>query len=528
MIKALLKKQILESLAGFVNGRDGKRRSTKTTAALAAVIVVAFASLGFIFYEMGNMLCAPMAEAGLAWVYFAFMGAIATAFGVIGSIFMAKSTLYEAKDNDLLFSMPIPAWLVLFSRMVGLYFFTLLFEALIFLPASLVYFIKVEFSATVLVGALAVQLLMPLGTLAICCILGWALAWVAAKLPMKNFFTLLLSVAFFVLYFFVYSELTEYISYVLTHGEAVGRVMKTVLYPFGKLGEACTGDMLSLLLFALMFIGAYALVYLVIAKTYIRWATANKGGRKVKYKSKAQKQNSCMGALLKKELLRYTKNPMVTMNCILATIFLFVLPFIALFGGELTQAIREAEGADELFAMILALIVCAICAMNMISASSVSLEGESLWVLRAMPVQTEQVLLAKCVFHWVVTAVPAAFCTVFLSILYQIGVGYSACALLVVLLFVALTSTLGLTINLKLPNLHWKNELIAVKQSMSAVLSMFMEWIAVGLLVGGYFLFGKYLFACGYMLVCAALLLAVVALLGVWIYKRGKVLFERL
>ena len=48
------------------------------------------------------------------------------------------------------------------------------------------------------------------------------------------------------------------------------------------------------------------------------------------------------------------------------------------------------------------------------------------------------------------------------------------------------------------------------------------------LLVGGYFLFGKYLPAWGYMLVCAGAL--TLASVGVWIWlkKRGTMIFEEL
>ena len=42
-----------------------------------------------------------------AWLYRALMGIVSVTLGVFGSVFNTFSTLYQAKDNDLLFAMPI-------------------------------------------------------------------------------------------------------------------------------------------------------------------------------------------------------------------------------------------------------------------------------------------------------------------------------------------------------------------------------------------------------------------------------------
>ena len=108
MLKVLLKKQWLALTAFLMIGKNGQRRSPKAVLLFALLFVYAFGALGVMFWGMADMLCEPLATAGLAWVYFALMAVIATAFGVVIGIFAAKSTLYEAKDNDLIFSMPIP------------------------------------------------------------------------------------------------------------------------------------------------------------------------------------------------------------------------------------------------------------------------------------------------------------------------------------------------------------------------------------------------------------------------------------
>ena len=42
------------------------------------------------------------------WLYFTLMGLVAIFLGAFGSVFNTYSSLYLAKDNDLLLSLPIP------------------------------------------------------------------------------------------------------------------------------------------------------------------------------------------------------------------------------------------------------------------------------------------------------------------------------------------------------------------------------------------------------------------------------------
>ncbi len=528
MFKALLKKQWYAFTNVFVQGKDGKRRSPAAIAGFTLLMIFAFGSIGAMMYMMGELLCAPFVAQGLHWLYFAFMASMATAFGILGSVYTAKASLYEAKDNDLLLSMPVPPALILFTRIAGLYAFIFLFEALVFIPALVVYFVTVGFAASTFFLGLLCLLIMPFGALTVSLLLGWLFAFLAAKLPWKNFLTTFLSVGFLILYFVLYSKINEALTYVVANGGVVAEKMKTFLFPFWKLGLACAGEGLALLWCALLFLLPFALAYLLLSKTYFSLATANRGGKKAKYKGVEGKQGSAFFALLKKEAMRFTKNPMIMLNCCLATAFLIAAPVAVAFLEELTIALRETAGIEEIVTMIVAVAICTIGSMNMISAASVSLEGENLWIARSVPVKTELVLLAKVVFHFLTTAIPSLFAAVFFGILYRLGVGYTLLLAAVALAFCAYAALFGLLVNLKLPNLHWTNELVAAKQSFSAVVSMFAEWAAVLLLVGGYFLFGRYMFAGGYLLVAFLLLVAADALLWVWHTRRGTKIFREL
>lgn len=530
MWKALLKKQWLSVVAFFRIGKNGKARSPMAALGFAVLMVYAFGAMGIMFWELSKTFCAPLVGAGLDWVYFSVMGLMASAFGFIGGVFTAKSRLYEAKDNDLLLSMPIPVGMLLLIRMIGLYLFTLLFEVMVFAPALVQYYVTVGVQWNTLLLGILTLFLMPLGTVALCCLLGFVLAWITARLPYKNLFTIIGFMAFMVLYFLAYSKINEYITYVIAHGEAVGATMQTTLFPFAQLGKAAAGDGIAFLWFLLLFVGVFALVYWALSVTYIRIATMKKGERYAKYKEKAAKTGSVKNALLKKEFLRLIKSPMYLLNASMGTFMTLLVCVMTLVQGDvfgMTKETVETAQLSETIALILVAATCFMASSNTVSACSVSLEGQSLWLVQSLPVASRTVLFSKILVHFCVTALPVALCGVVMSCV----VGAFWCIPLVILtatIAAAAFATLGLAINLKFPNLHWTNETAAVKQSLSVMFAMFGGWGVTLLCVGGYFLFGKYMPIWGYVGLCLALFLALTVGGLLWIKNRGVKIFENL
>ena len=93
---------------------------------------------------------------------------------------------------------------------------------------------------------------------------------------------------------------------------------------------------------------------------------------------------------------------------------------------------------------------------------------------------------------------------------------------------VCFNALLGLALNLKLPNLTWTNETAAVKQSMSALLSLLIGWVYVSAMAAGcYFLGGLRNPEAG-LLACAGVTAALDAGLLVWVKKRGSAIFASL
>lgn len=530
MLGALLKKQFYEMMAFlFISNKTGKRREPKALLGFVLLMLYAVGAIGYMFWLIAKTLCAPLVGGGLAWVYFALTGVMSVAFSCIGSVFAVKSKLYEAKDNDLLLALPVKPWQILFSRMVGLYALAFFFSAVVFLPAVVQYFITVGFSLLPAVFCLVITLLLPLGVLAVCSLLGWLIALITSRMRAKNLVTVTLSIAFLAGYFYLYSKLNDYLSYVIAHGAVVGAKIRTALYPFWKMGLAATGDFLALLPFAGLLVGVFACAYFLLSKTFLAVVTTRRGEARPKYKARPQKQGSVFFALFRKETGRFFKNPMVALNCLLGSLMSLFLSVVALLNIDFLRGLSSVDGMGrEISALLFTAVVCAVVATNIISASSVSLEGETLWLVKSLPVKTGKILAVKTAFHCLITAVPVCIFAVTVGAVLRLGVALFSLAVLIALAFTVFCAVLGLVFNLALPNLHWTNEITVVKQSASPMLAMFSGIGAVALLVLGYFAFGKHLPAWGYMLSCLAFLVTACVAMTVWLTKKGAELFERL
>ena len=103
MTRLLLKKQLTEIFRSyFYDAKKNKARSKAATIAYIAMFAVLMVVvLGGIFTLLSVKRCAPMAQAGMGWLYFALMGLLAVFLGVFGSVFNTYSGLYLAKDNDV-------------------------------------------------------------------------------------------------------------------------------------------------------------------------------------------------------------------------------------------------------------------------------------------------------------------------------------------------------------------------------------------------------------------------------------------
>ena len=227
MTKLLLKKQLKEVFRSyFYDAKKNRKRSKLGIAAMFlffALIMVGL--LGGMFAALSLTLAPPMAMLDAGWLYYVILGLLAVLLGLFGSIFNTYSSLYLAKDNDLLLSLPIPPRALIVSRLLAVYLMGLMYSAVVLLPAVIVWWIKAGVTLPHVVGGIVLILIVSLIVLILSCLLGWVVAKVSLRLKRKSFAIVLISLAFIGLYYFFYFRasilIQDLIANVTLYGDAV-------------------------------------------------------------------------------------------------------------------------------------------------------------------------------------------------------------------------------------------------------------------------------------------------------------------
>ena len=377
MLKTLVKKQLMEIFRSyFYNAKTNKKRST---AGIIAYILL-FAALmiggiGGMFTGLSASLCAPLAQAGMGWLYFALMSLLAIFLGAFGSVFNTYSGLYFAKDNDLLLSLPIPVRTLMASRLLTVYLMGLMYSAVVILPAVIVYWVTVSTAPMALLGGVLLTALISIFVLTLSCALGWVVAKVSRKLKHKSFITVIVSLAGLAIYYFFVFKAQTAIEQLVANAAVYGEKIKGAAHPLYVFGLTGTGDVTAMLLSTAVILALFALTWTLLSRSFLQITTASGASGKAVYREKAVKRRSIDEALFGKELARFTASPNYMLNCGLGILLLPISGILLLWkGGTVVSLLNEAFTSQSGCAEVLLCTgVCAIASMNDMATPSVSL-----------------------------------------------------------------------------------------------------------------------------------------------------------
>ena len=529
MTKALFKKQLMEVFAWVYKDRkSGKIRTAKSIAVYVVLYLFLFGFLGSVFYIAADSLCKPLLTVQMGWFYWCLMGLISIFLGVFGSVFNTYSSLYSAKDNDLLLSMPIPTSKILLVRLFGVYAMGLMYELIVMVPTVIVWFLNAPFSVIGTVCVVLIPFVLSVFVLVLSAVLGWVVALIAGKLKHKNIITVFISIAFIAAYYYVYGKAYSILQTLLANAEAVGKKMKSVLYSLYQMGLAAEGNILSMVIFTAIIGALFLVVYLVLARSFLGLATANKGSVKKEYKGQKQKEKSVSGALLQKELRRFLGSANYMLNCGLGIIFMPVAAVMLFWKAGTVREFLALPFLQNILPLLAVAGICMIATMNDMTAPSVSLEGKNLWLVQSFPVDSRQVLWAKLKLHLILTLIPAMPLIVAVEWLIKPNLIFGVLIPVAVVLFVLLMGTLGLCVNLKMPNLNWTSEIVPIKQSMSVMIALFGGWAIIVAFAVVYFLLDSIFSPLWYLAAVSVILVVACIVLLHWLFTKGTKIFEKL
>ena len=531
MLKTLVKKQLMEIFRSyFYDAKKNRKRSALSTAMFIALFVLLMVGmLGGIFTFLSFTMCGAMTSVGMDWLYFTLMGLMAIFLGAFGSVFNTYSSLYIAKDNDFLLSMPIPVKIIMGSRLMSVYLMGLMYAAVIFVPAMIVYWIVAPVTVSAVVCSIIALLMISIFVMVLSCALGWLVAKISLKLKNKSIITVIVSLVLFAVYYFFCFRASYMLQAMLANLGEVGAGIMSAAYPLYMFGRAASGSWVDTLIVSAVVLALFALTWVLLSRSFLKIATSTGGTAKVIYREKAAKLHSAPRALLGKELARFGSSPNYMLNSGLGILLLPISGILLLWkGGTVVSLLNEAFTSQSGCAEVLLCTgVCAIASMNDMATPSVSLEGKSLWLAQSLPVKPWQVLRAKLKVQLALTALPALVPLACMAFILPVTAALPL-VFAEALAYISFSACLGLTLGVARANLTWTSELMPIKQSLAVTIALFGGWLYAIVFAGLYLWQGWKLGAAAYLAIVAAVTLAVTALLLRWLKTKGAQRFAML
>jgi len=472
MFKSLMRVR-LASIAGWIMGtsRAKKKASTAKAIGYGLLFLYVFGTFGALFFLTFGSLGKAYHALGLDWLYFALFAVADLALMFIFSVFTAKSQLFEAKDNELLLSMPIPPRQILSSRLVMLLGINFLFELIVAVPAG----ISGHFATPWGVFSFVVLcLVLPFFSAALSSFFGWLIARIAVHVRNKAAVSTFLSVAFIGAYLYVYyAFFAKGLTNLLMSGQLIADRLSavTILYWLGTC--MAEGRLAYLLPAAVLLMVPYLLARWLLTRTFVRTATEKQAAARVRYEEKTLQVSSASKALLQKELRHLGSSSVYMLNAGLGLVFLLVLGGALLAERDKVLAILPFLSDNAALAVPIAVLtVVLINSTVTFTAASVSLEGQSLWIGQSLPVDGFQIVWAKVTMQLLLHLPASLFASVCVIAVLRPGAVDALLAVLFPALFAVFYAQLGVVINLRHPNFTWMSETQVVKQGASMLLFM--------------------------------------------------------
>ena len=488
---SLIKACMTENMSIF---KISSKKQSKTSKKMLPIFV--FICLFFSVWTYANMFMEPLVKIHLEYVLLTLFVIVTAFLTLIEGIYKSGSLLFNCKDDNLLFSLPIKKSTVLFVRVLKFYAFEVLYNALFLIPAIVVYIRYVQVDMTFYISSIIAILVLPIIPIVISCIIGAFISAVSSKFKLKNFAQIVLTTILLLAIMYLSFNLQVVVNNLAENATSINDLITKLYYPAGAYINLITEFNVSdLLIFIGINLGIFLITILLLGAIYFKINSSVKAVKKVskntEYKIKVRKP---ILALMHKEFKRFTSSPVFIINAGFGLVlFIVICVGINLRIEKVIESLANQEimiTAEQIYLyipVILFGLICFTSFMTSITSSMISLEGKTFNILKSLPIKPFRIIFSK-VLTAAVIMIP---CILIGNLILFIKFSFNTAEILLITIasFVLplISATLGILVNLKYPKMDAENDTEVVKQSMSSMVAVFS-----GLFISGLSIYGLY------------------------------------
>ncbi|MBO7663619.1 MAG: hypothetical protein J6U01_09635 [Clostridia bacterium] len=511
--RALLRLQLLSRYADLKpknwKNLDPKERRRSVGRALLYVFLLLYLGGAMFFLEtraISLLLRMGQPPMGMADLMVIAAVSVSTVGTLILSFFSVMSSLYLGRDAAYTASMPVRAHVVLAAKMTQILLTELAINALILLPACILFGVRTGQDALFYVRMVIVWLFAPMIPVSIGAVLATLLVRASALLRHREAIMTVGGLGLMVAYFYVsmsFGSLTgdtgsggDMLSKLITSNSARIQGFTSLFPPAGWGTRGMLGDWGQLLLFAAANLGVLALLVFVLGFRYralslIQAEAPTASGKKGIQKNAFVRSGSGLTALMMREIRQILRVPAYATNilpvCLMPALMVIMIGvFIGRNMGDNGESIQVLL---EHFPMPLTIAAIAgfvgfMADLNPALSTAVTREGKGHDLMLSLPVPVRTHMLSKLLVGYGLTLIGILATGIALAVLFTPITLEALLACVLCILFTYITCCLSLARDVKKPKLSWITEQEAVKQNTGVLVGMLLS-LGILVLLGG-------------------------------------------
>lgn len=402
---------------------------------------------------------------------------------ILMSFSKTKNILFNSKDNSYVFSLPLSKNQIFIARMLNVGIINYIMAFLVFFACCVFYGIRLHLKLEFYIMSFILTLFLPLLATAISVVIAYTIAYLVNKLKCGNTFEIIFNfVILLAIFIFAFSIKSIASSFVQNTDKIKGIIMGP-LYIIKTLHMALIHNSISDLIVYLVLNVVSILIVSIIFSTGFKRIILSQNNANLKSNNKlVYNTSSKFMTMLKKEFKLYTGSVLYFVNTFFGVILYIIFTIYMIFtnGKAITSMLPSLLETNELAVhslSIVLLIVSFIISTANTACSSISIEGNKIWILKILPQETSQIIKVKVALNMILVVPIVCICSTIICIILKTTALEMILLIIYILLFSLACYLNGIFIDLKNPKIDFQTEAEVVKQSKNSFIAVFIPMV---------------------------------------------------
>jgi len=453
------------------------RNKKKSSIVIASFGIITLA----IFFCVYNIMTAKiLVQVGQQELIPAYMVAVSSFSILFLTIFYSNGILFGSRDIETLLSLPLKSSDIISSKFMFMYLLNFLIGFIFMLPGGIVWVLNGSLNILQIILYFTSIIFAPLIPMCIATCMGIVIVVASSFFKRKNVISLIFSFAMLgIIGYFALSALQS------GDESSIGVTLAkqiTGLYPISRL-------FMSYYNFPMYYgMGFYIVLSIVVFYLFAKIASLKYGILNTLANTKSRYANckvsyerkSVFFALYQKELGRFLSSYMAVLNAGLGVILLCVFSICFLFNsvGQIGNS-AGIENINEYLSNLAPVFISSMLSLSCPAASSMSLEGKNIWILKSSPVEVKMILNAKIAVNLTLHLIGYMISVSVFMLKLDMNPIQVMNLVIVPICYSLFITVIGIALNKKYPNYDWDSEMIVVKQSLPVIVTGIIGMIAL-------------------------------------------------